>query len=136
MELFSNLAWIAVALGLWGGWLIERQRGRPVSLRSGFRVQLTTLAVLTLILLPVVSVSDDLQATHNPAEVERSCIRSDQHLLRPDVVPPAPAALAVLISCVLLASPRTIAFLRPPSLPRDEQRALIRVLASRPPPAA
>lgn len=136
MELFSNLAWIAVALGLWGGWLIERQRGGAVSLRSGFRVQLTALAVLTLILLPVVSVSDDLQASHNPAEVERSCIRSDQHLLRPDAVPPAPAGLTVVISCLLLACPRTIAFLRPPALPRSERTALVRVLASKPPPAA
>lgn len=136
MELLSNLVWIAVALALWCVWLAEQRRGRGASLASGLGVQLIALTLLTLVLLPVISVSDDLQAAHNPAEVERTCVRNDQHLLRPDALPPAPAALAVVISYLLLASPRTIAFLRPPSLPRSERMADSRVLASRPPPAA
>lgn len=135
MELLSNVVWIVVALALWGVWLAECCRGRGASLRSGIVVQLTALAVLTAILLPVISVSDDLQASHNPAEAERTCVRSDQHLLRPEAPAPAPSALAVVISSLLLPSPGTSAFLRPPSLPRNEPMANVRVLASRPPPA-
>lgn len=134
MEVLSNLAWIAVALALWGLWLSEWRRVGRGALRPTLRVQLTSLAVLTLILLPVISVSDDLQASHNPAEVERTCIRNDQQLVRPDAVPPAPAALTVVISFLLLASPRTIAFLSPPALPRSEWAAHVRVFTSRPPP--
>ena len=132
MELLSNLAWFAVAVALWLTWLARRRAGSTLS--SGIAVQLTTLAVLTLILLPVISVSDDLQASQNPAEVERTCVRSDQHLLGPEVLPQAPAALTIIFSCLLLASPRTIAFLRPPSLPRGESMPHVRSLGSRPPP--
>lgn len=136
MELLSNLVWIAVALSLWGVWLLQRRRGRGASLPSGLAVQLAALAVLTLILLPVISVSDDLQASHNPAEVERTCLRNDRHLLPPEAPPPAPAALAAIITCLLLASPRTIAFLCPRSSPRSERLSYLRVLAPRPPPVA
>lgn len=97
-------------------------------------MQLVALSLLTMILLPVISVSDDLQASHNPAEVERTCLRNDQHWLRPDTPPPAPAALAAVITCLLLACPRTIAFLCPPAAPRSEPIASLRVFASRPPP--
>jgi hypothetical protein len=136
VELVSNLTWIAVALALWGIWLAQRRSPRAASLSLGFRGQLVALTVLTLILLPVISVSDDLQASHNPAEAERACLRNDQHLLRPEAVPPAPAALVVVISCLLLASPRTIAFLCPPSVSGSEPTPYVRGFASRPPPAA
>lgn len=136
MELLSNLVWIAVALALWCLWLAEQRHARGASLPSGIRVQLVALGLLTLILLPVISVSDDLQASHNPAEVERTCLRNDQHWLRPDTPPPAPAALAAVITCLLLASPRTVAFLCPHASPRGEQIAYLRVFASRPPPVA
>ncbi|HEX3986979.1 MAG TPA: hypothetical protein VHX13_10260 [Acidobacteriaceae bacterium] len=135
MELLSNLVWIAVAIALWGGWLAQRGRGRGASLPSGLRAQVAALAVLTLILLPVISVSDDLQASHNPAEVERTCIRSDQHLLRPDAIPPAPAALAAVIGSLLPCPPGAIAFLRTLPVPRSDRTESVPILASRPPPA-
>jgi len=99
-------------------------------------VQVTALAVLTMILLPVISVSDDLQQSHNPAEVERTSVRSDQHLVRRDAAQPAPPALAFVISCFLLASPRTITFLRTSTRQRTPQLPHDCVFASRPPPAA
>jgi hypothetical protein len=40
-------------------------------------VQLISLAALTAILLPVISITDDLQAANNPAEVERSAGKRD-----------------------------------------------------------
>lgn len=134
MELLSNFAWFVVAAALWATWLARRRAG--AKLRPGIAAQLTALAVLTLILLPVISVSDDLQASHNPAEVERICVRSDQHLLGPEALPQAPAALTIILSCLLLASPRIVAFLRPPSLRHSEWIAHTRVRAPRPPPIA
>lgn len=136
VELLSNLVWGIVALALWGVWLARQGSARHARLSFGIRGQLVALGVLTLILLPVISVSDDLQASHNPAEVERSCIRSDQHLLLPDAPPPAPAPFAAVIPCLLLQTPRATAYLRPPVPPFREQAGCIRDFASRPPPVA
>lgn len=134
MELLSNLVWIAVTLALWSVWLFGRRSGRGAWLRPGVAVQVASLAVLTLILLPVISVSDDLQASHNPAEVERTSVRNDQHWLRPDAVRPTPAALLAVIGWFLLAPARTIALLRSPAFPRCERIAHLRPPASRAPP--
>jgi hypothetical protein len=41
------------------------------------RTQMVALAVLILILFPVISVTDDLQAIQNPAEVD-SCLRRER----------------------------------------------------------
>ena len=136
VELLSNLGWAIVALALWGAWLARQGSAPHARLSFGIKGQLVALAVLTVILLPVISVSDDLQASHNPAEVERTCIRSDQHLLLPDAPPPAPAALAVIITYLLLQTPRAIAYLRPTVPPSIEQAGCIRDFASRPPPVA
>lgn len=136
MELLSNLVWVIVALALWTVWLTQRRTLRPASPRFGISGQIVSLAVLTLILLPVISVSDDLQASHNPAEVERTCTRSDQHLLLPEAPPPAPALLTIIVRCLLRQTPRTIAFLRPTASPCREQADHIRPFASRPPPVA
>ena len=136
MELLSNLVWMVVAIVLWIAWFAHRRRARTEFLRFGIAGQLVALCVLTLILLPVISVSDDLQASHNPAEVERACVRSDQHLLSPDAPSPTPAALVVVAACLLHACPRTIPFLRPAITPSLQQTGPIRALASRPPPVS
>lgn len=136
MELLSNLIWAAVALVLWTLWMMRRRGTRDAGLCPGIQAQLIALAVLTLILLPVISVSDDLQASQNPAEIDRTSVRNDQHVLQPDTVRPFSGALAAVISCFPLSYPRTIAFLRSPALRRGEQIADVRVLDSRPPPAA
>lgn len=136
MELLSNLVWIVVALALWGLWLASRRRARGGSPRIGIGVQAVSLAVLTLILLPVISVSDDLQASHNPAEVERSCNRNDQHDLQTIAGPTVPAALAAAISGFLPIPPGRFELLRAPSLLRNQQLISGSLLASRAPPAA
>jgi hypothetical protein len=136
VELLSNLAWIAVALALWSQWLSQRRRGSARLPRMTLGVQVTALAVLTMILLPVISVSDDLQQSHNPAEIERTSVRSDQHLVRPDAAQPAPPALAFVISYFLLASPHTITFLRASTRQRTSPLLHNCVFASRPPPTA
>lgn len=134
MELLSNFVWMVAALALWVWWMSQPRSTRGTSLRPGIGVQLVGLAVLTMILLPVISVSDDLQASHNPAEVERSCIRSDQHVLLPGAPAPAPSALSIVIGCLLMTSARTITFISPDSSSRCEQTDHASPLACRPPP--
>src|ERR1700677_1553897 len=65
MELLLNLAWVLLATLMFYLWL----RFAPL---RGVRPQLqfVALAVLLLILFPVISVSDDLQAVQNPAEAD------------------------------------------------------------------
>jgi hypothetical protein len=69
MEPVLNLAWAFSAIVIICSWLRYGPR-----VDAGRRTQLVALAVLILILFPVISVTDDLQAAQNPAEVD-SCLR-------------------------------------------------------------
>lgn len=136
MELLSNLIWIAVTCALWGLWLSRRRGERGGSLLPGTGLQLIALAMLTVILLPVISVSDDLQASHNPAEVERTSIRHDPYLWMVTGTHPAPAMPALLASRPLfsaqaLATRVTVARMAP-----LQPQGSIRTFWSRPPPIA
>jgi len=71
MELTLNLGWALVALGMTCVWL----RMAPRAARER-RAQFVALAVVILILLPAISMTDDLMAAQNPAEVD-SCVRRD-----------------------------------------------------------
>jgi len=88
MELFFNLAGTLVAVAMVCQWL----RGAP---REGVdrRTQVVALALLILILFPVISVTDDLLASQNPAETD-SCQRLDHLVAR---ALPAPSAAAWLV---------------------------------------
>jgi len=129
--------WLAVAVSLWGLWLAARESGRRRSLLPGIGLQLVALGVLTAILLPVISITDDLQANHNPAEVERaSVVRNEGHL--PAVPPPSvlPFALALLTLCV---APGGLLSMTHPAEGESARRPIqgyLRSLWSRPPPAA
>ncbi|MGA2849508.1 MAG: hypothetical protein ABSE46_10960 [Terracidiphilus sp.] len=87
MELTLNLAWALSAIVIVCLWL----RFTPQSGASR-RTQWAALAVLILILFPVISVTDDLQAVQNPAEVD-SCLRRDHAISHPHSIFPAIAAL-------------------------------------------
>jgi hypothetical protein len=69
MELSLNLAWALSAIVISCLWLPYGHHAV-----GGRRTQFVALAVLILILFPVISVTDDLQAVQNPAEVD-SCLR-------------------------------------------------------------
>lgn len=69
MELFLNLTWVALAMVL--ACLCLRSQHRAGHER---RAQVVALAVLIAILLPVISVSDDLLAIQNATEVD-TCLR-------------------------------------------------------------
>jgi hypothetical protein len=65
MELLLNLAWVLLAAIMFCLWLRFAARAGV-----GSRLQFAALAVLLLILFPVISVTDDLQAAQNPAEAD------------------------------------------------------------------
>jgi len=87
MELTLNLVWALLAIAIVCLWL----RFAPRAGASG-RTQWAALTVLILILFPVISVTDDLQAVQNPAEVD-SCLRRDHTSSHPHSIFPAIAAL-------------------------------------------
>ncbi|MGA2051127.1 MAG: hypothetical protein ABSG96_25835 [Terracidiphilus sp.] len=91
MELALNLAWAFLAAVMVCLWL----RRAP---RSGIdrRLQFVALAVLLLILFPVVSVSDDLQAAQNPAEAD-CLVRRDHACSTPHSMLPHVAAMPLPI---------------------------------------
>ncbi|MGA9671725.1 MAG: hypothetical protein WBQ94_21115 [Terracidiphilus sp.] len=87
MELVLNLAWAISAIVIVCSWLRSSPRPDP-----GRRIQLVSLAVLILILFPVISVTDDLLAAQNPAEVD-SCLRRNHVVSHAHSIFPAAATL-------------------------------------------
>jgi len=127
MELFLNFVWVVLATVMVGLWL--RQARREGHDR---RMQLISLGVLLLILLPAISMTDDLMAAQNPAEID-CCLRRGHEYAQPDFIFPAFHALPVLaFSCV---APRVLSLLAPlvPLKPVVESSALASI-QNRPPP--
>jgi hypothetical protein len=128
MELVLNLTWAVLAALMLLLWM----RFRP---RTGVsrRVQLAALAVLLVILFPVISVSDDLQALHNPAEVD-SCVRR-HHVLASthSILPPIIALIYPVIAELSMGAPRS-AVSREISLFAVNHPCLA-AIENRPPPA-
>lgn len=65
MELTLNLGW--ALLTAWMLWVWLRMAARPASERC---LQAVALGVVILILLPAISMTDDLVAAQNPAEID------------------------------------------------------------------
>lgn len=129
MELALNLAWALSAIVIVCLWL----RFAPQA-RASRRTQWVALAVLILILFPVISVTDDLQAVQNPAEVD-SCLRRDHAISHPHSIFPAVAALPLPIQAEL-----PFGFLQRVALgtapPPSVDHPGLRNLHNRPPPVA
>jgi hypothetical protein len=79
VELIFNLLWLTLSAGIFGFWIWSQRRWADRSLRATTRIQIMALAVLIVILLPVVSLTDDLQASAAPAEMEHLIRRIDLH---------------------------------------------------------
>ncbi len=129
MELVLNLAWALLAAAMGALWLHFR-------LREGCtrQAQLIALAVLLMILFPVISVSDDLQALQNPAEAD-CCVRRDHavanaHSIHSPVVAVMPAFSAVIPAAAVRLAARGSQ--PPPVADRQDLFAIDK----RPPPAA
>ena len=128
MEIILNIAWALCSLGLIVLW-VRGSRTNPVSRRT----QVFALAMVVLLLLPVISLSDDLMTMQGPAETD-TCLR---RALNPGDLHPSVAAACWALPVPMVAelswtgfsqggleSHRWIA--KPNSLPRS--------LGSRPPP--
>jgi len=88
METILNLAWVLLAVVIVRLW--ARYAPREGASR---RTQVAALTVLILILLPVISVTDDLMAAQNPAETTDCCARRNHAASCPHSIFPAVAAL-------------------------------------------
>jgi len=135
LEVLFNLLWLALSVALLGFWLTSQHRWADESPRTSTRMQIMALAVLIVILLPVVSLTDDLQACTAPAEVE--------HLARRDLqwhagssVHTASVVVAALISFQRAFGLQTLSH---PALSVEivslDKRCLC-VVGNRPPPGA
>jgi hypothetical protein len=87
MELSLNIAWMLLATAMVLLWL-------HFGLYDGSsrRSQLIALAILVMIVFPVISVSDDLQALQNPAEAD-CYVRRDHVVTSAHSILPAAANL-------------------------------------------
>jgi len=129
MELILNLIWAVLAAVMALLWL----RYAP---RTGVsrRTQLVAIALLLVILFPVISVSDDLQALYNPAEVD-SCVRRDHVLASAhSILPPILASIQPVIAELSMGAPRFAVLSETPLLAGNHP--CLAAIDNRPPPAA
>ncbi|MGA2754647.1 MAG: hypothetical protein ABSE53_12860 [Terracidiphilus sp.] len=136
MELFCNLAWVAVTVALWGSWFVRRRHARTVSILPAIAAQLISLAALTAILLPVISITDDLQAANNPAEVERSAGKRDHLFSFQQALHGAPGIVALVVPAFRPSLLTRFSLLPTDSADPSEGTAHLLAPWSRPPPAA
>lgn len=129
MEIILNLVWALLALLFMGLWLRHAPRNG-----ASTRMQAVALLMTIVIFFPVISVTDDLQALQNPAELD-CCARRHHAVSSPRSIPPASAALpAPVFAGVSLSFLRSAAPCRVPA-PLVENPALASI-QNRPPPAA
>lgn len=135
MELFSNLLWIVLSSFLLSIWLLRRNQWEDESLRSRVPLQIIALALLIVVLLPVVSLTDDLQACTMPAESDHLSRRSDFQAIADFSL--HPFSFLVVASIPFQVSPpsRTLARLPIPAKTDTPCAEYLRILGSRPPPA-
>jgi hypothetical protein len=92
MEIVLNLIWVllgALIVRLWISYAPQEGATR--------RTQIGALAMLILFLLPVISVTDDLQAAQNLAEDDTyTCLRRNSTAVSPHSLFPATSALPSL----------------------------------------
>jgi hypothetical protein len=129
MESSLNLVWMTMATLMFWLWM------RHAASKGGNRrTQLFALAVVVLILLPVISVTDDLMAAQNPAETD-CCQRKDHSASIPHSVFPAIAALPPPVLAEL-----NFSFLRyatPSRVPAPQvDNPAMAPIQNRPPPTA
>ncbi len=132
MELTLNLAWIALAATMFCVWVRFALRTGPDRRIENRQAQFVALALLILIMFPVISVTDDLQAIQNPAETD-SCLRRDHIVSNPHSIfplvaaPPLPVFAELSFGVLRVAAPGSL------PAPVFDHTALARI-QNRPPP--
>jgi hypothetical protein len=132
MELALNLVWACLAVVLLRLWL--RYVPREEAIRWA---QPIALFMVILILLPVISVTDDLQMAQNPAEADAYylCTRRDHAVAGPHSIFPVAAVLPIpVFAGISFGHPR---YATPSNLPAPTVlNPALAAIQSRPPPAA
>jgi hypothetical protein len=130
MELFLNLVWLTLSVSLVWGYLAFA----PAPLKNRKVTAIIALALLIFVLLPVISMTDDLAAINNPAETDH-LFRRDRAplLLHSDIADLAvvPLLIGIFAIAIALTSGEK---LRPFSLPNVLLDGAVRALGVRPPP--
>jgi hypothetical protein len=134
METVLNLVWALVVALMFVLWLRLAPHNAPKRGVDSPQVQFVALAVLIMLLFPVISVTDDLQAIQNPAETD-SCQRRDHVCSTPHsifhavAVLPLPAFSGLSFAYFRLAAPSSL-------LSPDVTNPALASVQNRPPPAA
>jgi hypothetical protein len=130
MELFLNLVWLTLSASLVWGYIAFA----PAPLKDRKVTAIIALALLILVLLPVISMTDDLAAINNPAETDH-LFRRDRAplLLHSDVavVAVVPLLIGIFAIVVALTSGEKLRLYSLPSVLLD---GAVRALGVRPPP--
>jgi hypothetical protein len=129
METILNLAWALLTIVLVRLWVRHAPRKGTTQ-----RMQVAALAVLILILFPAISVTDDLLAAQNPADVEvylrRGHAAGSQHAVSPVIAMLPPVSFSGLFfGYQRLAAPSRL------PVPTVDNPALSGI-QNRPPPTA
>jgi hypothetical protein len=135
VELFLNFVWLSVSLALILNWIRAVRRG-DTKLTWGAVIALSLLLIL---LLPVISMTDDLGAIERPSEVEHVVRRSEMPLLQ--LTQDTAALLDSILLTTLLFIGFAILFARLSRFtlrfsPRVRMDGFLRVAGVRPPPTA
>jgi len=136
VEIFFNLLWLALSSLLLGLWLFNRGRSADESVRSSAGIQFIALALLIVVLLPVVSLTDDLQACTMPAESEHLSRRGDFQAVADFTLHAVSVVIAGLSSFDTTPNAHTFACLSLPAENETPSAGYLRILGNRPPPAA
>ena len=129
MELTLNLGWALLAALMAYLWLRHGPR-EGVSRAT----QLVALAVLLAILFPAISVSDDLQALHNPAEIDTSVRRTHVAANPHSILPTVVAYIQPMLAALSLGTPQFAGSREAPLV--SENRPFLTEVSNRPPPAS
>jgi len=135
VELFFNLLWLAISSLILGFWLLSRNRWADDSLRVSIGLQLIALTLLIAVLLPVVSLTDDLQACTMPAESEHMSRRGDFQAIADLSLHTVSALIAGVVPVDVSPQPKTFAWLSFPAQKETSSEGYLRIFGSRPPPA-
>ncbi|MGC2297445.1 MAG: hypothetical protein WA476_01495 [Acidobacteriaceae bacterium] len=135
VEIFFNLLWMAITVALGAAWISGRRNLRAQSVLPAIGLQFVALALLAVILLPAISLTDDLQSTTNPAETERLSRRGDLQPSPDQPVHPIPVALALFVVPRIFQPLRATGIL-PDAQPRQQTSGFSSAVETRPPPQA
>jgi hypothetical protein len=137
VEALFNLLWLALSGVLAACWLFSLERRKKKKKRGyAMHVQVVALAMLIFVLLPAVSLTDDLQTYTAPAESEHLSRRADL-LASPDSAPQHAAILiTTVISLEQTARLQTLAAVYPSHHTERVRTGYLRRMGNRAPPLA